>query len=544
MACCDLFDPCIVPSLSLQPFHLSLLHLVVSASEWSECVDSNTGYAYYWNTRTNEVRWEKPTTSTTAPSKPVAVSTPAPAPVPTPAPKESSFSASSSSRRQDPPSRSSEKSSSRSSRSSRSSQSRSRSRSPSRRSGSRDDRWDDRRDDRRDDLRSCYRSSSRNSRNGGGGSGRSSPRSPSTGGSSSSRRSSSKKPSGPKVFYGPSLPEPKPEEIAARKIKKLEEEMSDKVLGEIQRESPLDWKDAMPRCLHTKPFKWNQRKELLPTWKELSKEKSEDAKKPSNSIALIAGVYGDSDNEESEEEAEEDADTNTALAGTKRKMMQMQVKSLPAKASRTAVASAFADEGDEATETMDDNEKKSERRDKRGRRVYDSALGKNFELEIAFPLPPIFLVLSIYTAGPSFKKSIDEVAELLCEKLEALGVANAKVSTLKVLAIQVEVRIANLYHLYHNSLYIVFPLFVDQTLFAAWQSSALSAAYMQKAMVDLSRKMQRFETEELTPPGWRASWDRYEPISLSPLLPLLPLPPLPPRLPPPKGLLLCEKTKF
>ena len=27
---------------------------------WQECEDSTTGYPYYWNTVTNEVRWECP----------------------------------------------------------------------------------------------------------------------------------------------------------------------------------------------------------------------------------------------------------------------------------------------------------------------------------------------------------------------------------------------------------------------------------------------------------------------------------------------------
>ncbi len=64
--------------------------------------------------------------------------------------------------------------------------------------------------------------------------------------------------------------------------------------------------------------------------------------------------------------------------------------------------------------------------------------------------------------------------------------ASIDVSGLKLLAIQVE------------------------TLFAAWQSSALSPAYMQKMMTELSGRMKHLEAEELAPPGWRATWDRYE----------------------------------
>ena len=39
----------------------------------------------------------------------------------------------------------------------------------------------------------------------------------------------------------------------------------------------------------------------------------------------------------------------------------------------------------------------------------------------------------------TYKKSIDDVAEVLCDKLEALNVGAVEVSALKVLAIQVEV---------------------------------------------------------------------------------------------------------
>jgi hypothetical protein len=56
-----------------------------------------------------------------------------------------------------------------------------------------------------------------------------------------------------------------------------------------------------------------------------------------------------------------------------------------------------------------------------------------------------------------------------------------------------------------------------QTLFAAWQSSALSSSYLQKTLSQLSLRMSQIEAEELTPPGWRATWDRYETTSLRPL---------------------------
>ena len=55
-------------------------------------------------------------------------------------------------------------------------------------------------------------------------------------------------------------------------------------------------------------------------------------------------------------------------------------------------------------------------------------------------------------------------------------------------------------------------------MYAAWQCSALSPAYMQRALKDLNDKMQTIEVEELAPPGWKASWDRYAPVTTNLLL--------------------------
>ena len=41
--------------------------------------------------------------------------------------------------------------------------------------------------------------------------------------------------------------------------------------------------------------------------------------------------------------------------------------------------------------------------------------------------------------GPTYKKSIDDIAEMLCDKLESLEVHSIKISPLKLLAIQMEV---------------------------------------------------------------------------------------------------------
>ena len=42
--------------------------------------------------------------------------------------------------------------------------------------------------------------------------------------------------------------------------------------------------------------------------------------------------------------------------------------------------------------------------------------------------------------GPTYKKSIDNIAEILCDKLESLEVHAITISPLKLLAIQIEVR--------------------------------------------------------------------------------------------------------
>ena len=30
------------------------------ATDWMECMDNTTGYPYFWNRKTNEVRWDRP----------------------------------------------------------------------------------------------------------------------------------------------------------------------------------------------------------------------------------------------------------------------------------------------------------------------------------------------------------------------------------------------------------------------------------------------------------------------------------------------------
>lgn len=240
------------------------------------------------------------------------------------------------------------------------------------------------------------------------------------------------------IYYGPSLPEPKPEEIAMQKIKRFEEEFANKIMGQIQRESPMDWRDsAMPRALHTGPFKWKRTEPILPLWKAQLAKETETKKKP-GSLSLVAGTYGDTDDEDTEEEEEEEEGVKpevvAAKAGSKRKLpVHMRVGSshqskLP-KTQLKPVASIFREkdeEEDDDKEQADVEKGKNQTKmktpaaavvslDKHGRKIYDSS------------------------SGTAFKKTIDDVAAVLCDKLEFLEVASITVSPLKVLAIKVEV---------------------------------------------------------------------------------------------------------
>jgi len=89
------------------------------------------------------------------------------------------------------------------------------------------------------------------------------------------------------------------------------------------------------------------------------------------------------------------------------------------------------------------------------------------------------------TTGPTYKKSIDNIAEMLCDKLEALEVHAVHISPLKLVAVQIE------------------------TMFEAWHNGALSAGYMQKFLAKMQGDMAHLEAQELSPPGWRVIWNRY-----------------------------------
>eukprot|EP00095_Tigriopus_kingsejongensis_P007013 snap_masked-scaffold232_size243569-processed-gene-0.1 protein:Tk07013 transcript:snap_masked-scaffold232_size243569-processed-gene-0.1-mRNA-1 annotation:"unnamed protein product" len=270
------------------------------------------------------------------------------------------------------------------------------------------------------------------------------------------------------IVYGPALPA---EVIAREKIKKFEEQVAAHVLRDIERENPPDWVQGMPRSLHPRPFSWHKKEPTLAPWQILSETKA------ANSMALIAGSYADDSNEESGHSGGET--TSPPKGSRKRKMpIKVKVKSSSAKTPKTQLkpvlevfqekSSSDEAHGDGAdprpeekpAESVVQKAPKEVQRDERGRRIYESS------------------------NGASYKKSIDDVAEVLCDKLEALNVASISISPLKLLAIRVE------------------------TLFQAWQIGALTGGYMQKILGELSQEMLTIEAQDLVPAGWKALWNR------------------------------------
>ena len=221
----------------------------------------------------------------------------------------------------------------------------------------------------------------------------------------------------------------------------------------------------MPRALHTKPFAWDQGGPILPVWKKLvaSPEKAAapakataSEKKPAG-IALIAGYDSGSDSEDNEDgEAEEAAakpvEPSPPKAGSKRKM-QIHVKSTArAKVGKASEVASIFQEGNDEGEVQQQQQPKAEaKRDKHGRKIYETATGKS-PLNI-HSVPTGCNTLYFPFSGAAYKKSIDAVAETLCDKLEFLEVAQISVSPLKILAIKTEVNLGCRLAVVHISLY-------------------------------------------------------------------------------------------
>ena len=227
----------------------------------------------------------------------------------------------------------------------------------------------------------------------------------------------------------------------------------------LQCEKPLDWRNTMPRALHTKPFAWDQGGPILPVWKKLvaspekaaAPAKAASEKKPAG-IALIAGYDSGSDSEDEDgdgQEAAKPVEPSPPKAGSKRKMQILMKSSARAKVGKTSdVASIFKEGNDEGEEQQLKSEAK---RDKHGRKIYENATGKP-PLNI-HGVPTVCYTLSLSLSGAAYKKSIDAVAETLCDKLEFLEVAQISVSPLKILAIKTEVSLGCRLAVAHISLY-------------------------------------------------------------------------------------------
>ena len=142
------------------------------STAWRECVDTNTGYPYYWNTKTNEVVWEEPAEV-------------------------------------------------------------------------RHRRHQREREEQRDPNRQRITSWPITNPNSSGSSSSTKKKSSSSSSSSSSSAPALAASSQPKrkaekaaVVFGPSLPEPKPEEIAMQKIKKFEEQFARRLVAEVEVSCP------------------------------------------------------------------------------------------------------------------------------------------------------------------------------------------------------------------------------------------------------------------------------------------------------------------
>ncbi|CAB4063971.1 unnamed protein product [Lepeophtheirus salmonis] len=262
-------------------------------------------------------------------------------------------------------------------------------------------------------------------------------RSKSLGGSSSSSSSSSSKGKSSKrserVVYGPSPvgTEPfTPEEIAISRIRKFENDLADGIIRNINKETPLDWKESKPSSiLYESSFKWNKSTLIYPTLE--AKEKVKGSK---NAIALIGGVYGDDEDDSNNEEEEEKEEKKVIPPPAKKRKISVTVKASQSKAT---------------------------------------------------PLKPVPNVFLDSDKNEESSRTENSVAETLCDKLETLKVADIFITPLKLLAVQIE------------------------TLFAAWQSGALSSSYLQRTLTDMTKKMSTIENNEIAPPGWKTIWDRF-----------------------------------
>jgi len=265
----------------------------------------------------------------------------------------------------------------------------------------------------------------------------------------------------PQVFIGPTLPQLTPEEVARGKVIKFEESMAQEIQKDILKEEPLDWvKSKVHRGLYSKPFAWKKSAPCTSTYNEIQAA----LKKSKESISLIAGNYAD------DSETDEDAESPSPNAKKKnRQGVHVKVQKPTSKQAKPLLKEIPG-----IFKANDDSDDENENINATGDNESD---GKSDD-------------------QPPKKKGRWDMKDRLCFgkmclKLEALEVAKIPISPLKLLAVQVE------------------------TLFAAWQNGALSNSYLQTTLEKLSNQMADIENHHLAPPGWRAVWDRYAPLSVT-----------------------------
>jgi len=284
----------------------------------------------------------------------------------------------------------------------------------------------------------------------------------------------------------------KPEDLALQKVRQFEENLANGVSADVDKELPPDWKSGRPRTIYAKPFAWKKKEPVSTSVRELEKLVKDNP----NPIALIAGYGSDRGGHDGDDGAESSADEGRKgqqkSKAKKRKKVQVKVKSSRKAAKVSAVLKPVPrifrqsendeeddDEGDEEAAAAATGSRSSDceeivaKEDGKAKGKANNYKTNGKKAKKGYDV----------SAGPSYKKSIDQVGEVLCDKLESLRVDKIKISPLKLLAVQTE------------------------TIFEAWQSGALSAGYMQKFLSSISKQLLEIESDQLAPPGWRAVWN-------------------------------------
>ena len=242
------------------------------------------------------------------------------------------------------------------------------------------------------------------------------------------------------VFIGPTLPQLSPEEIARQKVVKFEESMAKEIVDEIVKESPADWKEKKPmKGLYNRPFAWKKTQGSLKTMREME----EKVKKAAQSISLIAGIYGDDDDSDSEEPSPEKDKDNRKKTGRSKQRQGIHVKvqkpaSKQPKPLLKDVPAIFQNQDeDDDIESQDQPESNGKEDPPKKRRRWGLCL--NFAI-CEHCLQLLFLDMK-ENQTKSDRTYINSAAEILCDKLESLNVAAIPITPLKILAVQVEVRL-------------------------------------------------------------------------------------------------------